>query len=130
MADHHGIEALHYALAKQVPAMKRGFTIQTSYGDLTIDAEDAERFVTLARMVLVRKLSRSCTTCERIELDAAQLVEIAEQFLRAEAMFDVIVDGWHVKDETYLAAKTGMDLVSGAARAIGLLLQGTEVGHG
>jgi len=27
-----------YALAKQVPAMQRGFTIATSYGDITIEA--------------------------------------------------------------------------------------------
>ena len=35
-------ERISYALAKQVPAMARGFTISTSYGDIQIDAEDAE----------------------------------------------------------------------------------------
>lgn len=31
-------QALGYALAKQVPAMERGFVIATSYGDITVPA--------------------------------------------------------------------------------------------
>ena len=29
-------ETLSYAIAKQVPDMSRGFTIQTNYGDITV----------------------------------------------------------------------------------------------
>ena len=32
-------ERISYALAKQVPAMARGFTISTSYGDIRIDPD-------------------------------------------------------------------------------------------
>lgn len=53
------IDALRYALAKQVPAMERGFTIQTSYGDLVIDTEDADHFAALARVILGDKLARA-----------------------------------------------------------------------
>lgn len=31
-------EEIDYALAKQVPDMNRGFTIATSYGDITVPA--------------------------------------------------------------------------------------------
>ncbi|MCG5073044.1 hypothetical protein [Paraburkholderia tagetis] len=53
------IDRIGYALAKQVPAMERGFTIQTSYGDLHIDAEDAPRFVALAHSILQKQLKRA-----------------------------------------------------------------------
>ncbi|KWE77265.1 hypothetical protein WL78_00445 [Burkholderia ubonensis] len=59
MRDSNTVDALRYALAKQVPAMERGFTIQTSYGDLVIDAEDAGRFAALARVILGDKLARA-----------------------------------------------------------------------
>ena len=51
------IESLRYALAKQVPAMERGFTIHTSYGDIEIDAEDAGRLAELTRTILLSKLA-------------------------------------------------------------------------
>lgn len=57
-ARDRAIERLSYALAKQIPDMERGFTIQTSYGDLHIEAEDAPRFVALARSILQRRLAR------------------------------------------------------------------------
>ncbi|KVM66034.1 hypothetical protein WM11_31525 [Burkholderia ubonensis] len=57
MRDTDAIDALRYALAKQVPAMERGFTIQTNYGEFRIDAEDADRFAALARIILGNKLS-------------------------------------------------------------------------
>jgi len=50
---------LSYALAKQVPAMARGFTISTSYGDIQIDAEDAEPFQRLAKLMLNQKLANA-----------------------------------------------------------------------
>lgn len=44
---------ISYALAKQVPDMARGFTIQTSYGDLVIESGlMAERIATAVRLVL------------------------------------------------------------------------------
>ena len=49
---------LSYALAKQVPAMARGFTISTSYGDIEVDAEDAEPFLFLASRLLHRQLNQ------------------------------------------------------------------------
>lgn len=47
---------ISYALAKKVPDMKRGFVIQTSYGDITIHAEDAAPFATLAHAMLGKQL--------------------------------------------------------------------------
>ncbi|VBF96449.1 hypothetical protein [Burkholderia pseudomallei] len=59
MRDANMIEALRYALAKQVPDMERGFVIQTNYGDLVIDAADADHFAALARIILGDKLARA-----------------------------------------------------------------------
>ena len=50
-------DTLSYALAKQVPAMARGFTISTSYVDIEIAAEDAEAFQRLAKLLLTNKLA-------------------------------------------------------------------------
>ncbi|KHK58137.1 hypothetical protein PI86_11030 [Burkholderia sp. A9] len=50
-------EAIGYALAKQVPDMERGFTIQTSYGNIEIGAEDAGQVAALVRKILQRKLA-------------------------------------------------------------------------
>lgn len=52
-------DRLSYALAKQVPAMGRGFTISTSYGDIEIAAEDAEAFQRLAKLMLNQKLANA-----------------------------------------------------------------------
>lgn len=51
-------DQIRYALAKQVPAMERGFTIGTSYGDLVIDPEDAEDFAALAKIILQARLAK------------------------------------------------------------------------
>ncbi|WP_244116499.1 hypothetical protein [Burkholderia gladioli] len=59
MADRPEVEKLGYALAKQVPDMERGFVIQTSYGDLNVDAGDAQRFASLAQAMLSEKLARA-----------------------------------------------------------------------
>ena len=48
---------LSYALAKQVPAMERGFTISTSYGDIEVAAEDADPFRRMAYLLVVNKLA-------------------------------------------------------------------------
>ena len=49
-------ERLSYALAKQVPDMERGFCIETSYGEIEIDADDAEVIAEAVRKVLRRRL--------------------------------------------------------------------------
>lgn len=49
-------DRLSYALAKQVPDMERGFRISTSYGEIEIDAEDADVIAEAVRMVLRRRL--------------------------------------------------------------------------
>lgn len=53
------IDRIGYALAKQIPDMERGFTILTNYGELRIDAEDADHFAALARIILQEKLTRA-----------------------------------------------------------------------
>lgn len=45
-----------YALAKKVPDMKYGFVIHTNYGDITIVAEHAAPFATLAQAMLGKQL--------------------------------------------------------------------------
>ncbi len=56
--------ALSYALAKQVPAMERGFTIATSYGDIEIDAEDAAKVADVVRVIVARQLSALMSAAE------------------------------------------------------------------
>lgn len=54
---------LEYALAKQVPAMRYRVTLETDYGDLTLEGRDAERIAVLVRKLLEakrRKLERTC----------------------------------------------------------------------
>ena len=50
-------DCLGYALAKQVPDMERGFTISTNYGDIWIDAEDAEPLQRQVKLMLIQKLA-------------------------------------------------------------------------
>lgn len=52
-------EAIRYALAKQVPDMERGFTIQTNYGELQIDAKDAPRVARVVHSILQKQLKRA-----------------------------------------------------------------------
>lgn len=52
-------DPLSYALAKQVPAMARGFTISTSYGDIAVAGDDAEAFQRLAKLMLTQKLANA-----------------------------------------------------------------------
>jgi hypothetical protein len=58
---HENLEAdrLGYALAKQVPDMERGFTIQTNYGELRIDSEDAPRVARAVRSTLQKQLKHA-----------------------------------------------------------------------
>lgn len=49
---------LSYALAKQVPAMARGFTIQTSYGEIdVVPGPLAEQLRAIVREALQRELA-------------------------------------------------------------------------
>ena len=59
-------ERISYALAKQVPAMERGFTISTSYGDIQFDAEDAEAFQRLAKRMLTQKLANAIAAAKEM----------------------------------------------------------------
>ncbi|MCY1306912.1 hypothetical protein D9M70_567990 [compost metagenome] len=47
---------LRYAMAKQVPDMERGFSIHTSYGDIQIAAEHAQKIIPAVRKLLEQQL--------------------------------------------------------------------------
>ena len=50
---------LSYTLSKQIPDMARGFVIQTGYGDIVIDADDAQPFIGAVTKVINRKLKQA-----------------------------------------------------------------------
>lgn len=52
-------DELEYALAKQVPDMARGFTIETSYGRIVIEADQAPKIVKAVRAALQRELDEA-----------------------------------------------------------------------
>lgn len=47
---------LSYALAKQVPDMAHGFTIETGYGPIQVDAEHTQEIIPAVRKALERQL--------------------------------------------------------------------------
>ena len=47
---------ISYALAKQVPAMERDFTIETNYGPIQFEGEEARSVITSVRKLLELKL--------------------------------------------------------------------------
>jgi hypothetical protein len=53
------IDELYYQLSKAVPDMRRGFVIQTNYGELAIDADSAKPIVDAVAKVLNRKISKA-----------------------------------------------------------------------
>ncbi|VVD70780.1 hypothetical protein [Pandoraea anhela] len=55
------VDAISYALAKQVPSMERGFTISTSYGDIVFDCDEAPQVVAAVRRLLEAKLAAVST---------------------------------------------------------------------
>lgn len=55
----HANDDTHYALAKQVPDMARGFTLHTTYGDLQIEPEEAAAFIRLTKSVLMKRIAKS-----------------------------------------------------------------------
>ena len=48
---------LGYDLAKKVPDMRWGFRIETHYGEIEIDGDDAKPFADLVERVLKKKLA-------------------------------------------------------------------------
>ncbi|WP_426161648.1 hypothetical protein [Pseudoduganella sp. R-34] len=48
-----------YALSKQVPDMKRGFTISTSYGEIEVSPEEAAAFTEVARAMFAKRLEQA-----------------------------------------------------------------------
>lgn len=55
--DTNETKKISYALAKQVPDMSRGFLIHTSYGDISLDGEDAEVLAGMVKVMLERRLA-------------------------------------------------------------------------
>lgn len=47
---------LQYALAKQVPDMSRGCTIETSYGGIQLEPEDSQKVAALVEKLLTKRL--------------------------------------------------------------------------
>lgn len=52
----YNTDNLAYSLAKRVPAMERDFTIETNYGPIQFDGEEAKAVITAVRKLLERKL--------------------------------------------------------------------------
>lgn len=57
MSDPVSVLKLQYALAKQVPDMARGFTIETNYGSITIEPEQARSIMDTVDEVLSAQLA-------------------------------------------------------------------------
>lgn len=51
------IDRIGYDLSKRVPDMRRGFRIETSYGEIEISAEDAKVFADLVELQLTKRIS-------------------------------------------------------------------------
>ncbi len=50
-------EWISYDLAKKVPDMRCGFRIETHYGEIEIDGDDAKPFADLVERLLTKKLN-------------------------------------------------------------------------
>ena len=55
--DTNEANKISYALAKQVPDMLRGVLIRTSYGDISLDGDDAEVLAGMVKVMLERRLA-------------------------------------------------------------------------
>lgn len=55
-------ESIQYALAKQVPDMERGCVIETNYGSLSLEPEDAQKVAALVGQLLREKLLNAIAT--------------------------------------------------------------------
>lgn len=47
-----------YSLSKRVPDMKRGFTINTNYGDIHIKADEAEAIAAVVEAMLEKRITK------------------------------------------------------------------------
>ncbi|WP_334158692.1 hypothetical protein [Oryzomicrobium sp.] len=52
----HDPQWISYDLAKKVPDMRRGFRIETNYGEIDISEADAKPFADLVEHLLAKKL--------------------------------------------------------------------------
>lgn len=60
---------MRYALAKQIPSIERGCTIQTNYGDIHLYGQDAAAVAALLQTMFEKKLRQAahisgCAHCE------------------------------------------------------------------
>ena len=60
-------EWISYDLAKKVPDMRRGFRIETHYGEIDIDEADAKPLVDLVERLLKKKLAAMERQADRKE---------------------------------------------------------------
>ncbi len=66
-------QCLGYALAKQVPAMERGFTIHTNYGEIVIEpGRHADAIAATVRRALEIQLKAAALARRDDELDGAR----------------------------------------------------------
>lgn len=66
-------QQLSYALAKQVPAMERGFTIHTNYGEIVIEpGRHADAIAATVRRALEIQLKAAALARRDAEMDGAR----------------------------------------------------------
>jgi hypothetical protein len=64
---------LSYALSKKVPDMQRGFTIETSYGEIVVESgRHADAIATAVRRALEIQLKAAALARRNAELDGAR----------------------------------------------------------
>lgn len=52
-------DKISYALSKQVADMDSGFSIQTNYGEISVDAAEGAAIINATRKLLERKLAKA-----------------------------------------------------------------------
>jgi hypothetical protein len=62
-----------YALAKHVSDMEHGFRIETNYGSLVIDSDEAQPIAALLRYLLKKKLEALDQEIDDLDDDIAKL---------------------------------------------------------
>lgn len=53
------VDQIRYALSKQIPALYAGFTINTVYGELDIDIDEAPRMVEIIERIYQKRLQKA-----------------------------------------------------------------------
>jgi hypothetical protein len=56
MIDQELIAETEYAIARQLPAMSNGCSIDTDYGSIGLDSAEAERVAVFVKKVLLRRI--------------------------------------------------------------------------